>query len=137
MWTCSQRAILATLLSIRGGLSVMRILILAVMALASAGVALAGATDEVMQADRDFAALAQTKGVAAAFEAYAAPDAHWFVPGPEPLRGPQAIKDRLAKAFADGGKLEWAPTRAWASDDGTMAVTWGRSVYTGPQPATG
>jgi ketosteroid isomerase-like protein len=92
--------------------------------------AFAAATDEVMQADRDFAKLAQEKGVPEAFAAYAAPDAHWFVPGPEPLRGPEAIKARLAKAFADGGTLVWAPTRAWASVDGTMAVTWGRSIYT-------
>jgi ketosteroid isomerase-like protein len=99
--------------------------------------AIAGPIEDVMQADRDFAKLAQEKGVADAFARYAAPDAHWFVPGPEPLRGPTAIKDRLAKAFADGGRLEWAPTRGWASVDGTMAVTWGRSVYTGPKPATG
>jgi len=103
----------------------------------TAGSALADATDEVMQADRDFAKLAQEKGVPEAFAAYAAPDAHWFVPGPEPLRGPEAIKARLAKAFAAGGTLEWAPTRAWASADGTMAVTWGRSVYTSPKDAAG
>jgi ketosteroid isomerase-like protein len=103
----------------------------------SATHAMADATDDVMKADRDFAALAQTKGVAEAFAAYAAPDAHWFVPGPEPLRGPEAIKARLAKSFAGGGTLEWAPTRAWASVDGTMAVTWGRSIYTSPKDAAG
>lgn len=103
----------------------------------SAANAFADATDEVMKADRDFAALAQEKGVAEAFAAYAAPDAHWFVPGPEPLRGSEAIKAPLAKAFAEGGTLEWAPTRAWASVDGTMAVTWGRSVYTSPKDAAG
>jgi uncharacterized protein (TIGR02246 family) len=101
------------------------------MVLASS-LAWADATDEVMQADRDFAKLAQEKGVAEAFAAYAAPDAHWFVPGPEPLRGAEAIKARLTKSFASGGKLEWEPKRAWASVDGTMAVTWGRSVYTSP-----
>lgn len=103
----------------------------------SAGPASADATGEVMKADRDFAKLAQEMGVAEAFAVYAAPDAHWFVPGPEPLRGPEAIQARLAKAFADGGTLEWAPTRAWASVDGTMAVTWGRSVYTSPKDAAG
>lgn len=103
----------------------------------SAGPASADAADEVMQADRDFAKLAHEKGVPDAFAAYAAPDAHWFVPGPEPLRGPDAIKARLAKSFAAGGTLEWVPTRAWASVDGTMAVTWGRSVYTSPKDAAG
>jgi uncharacterized protein (TIGR02246 family) len=99
--------------------------------------AFADATDDVMQADREFAKLAQEKGVPEAFATYAAPDAHWFVPGPEPLRGPEAIKARLTKSFAAGGTLEWAPTRAWASVDGTMAVTWGRSVYTSPKDASG
>jgi ketosteroid isomerase-like protein len=103
----------------------------------SAGAASADATDDVMQADRDFAKLAQERGVPDAFAAYAAPDAHWFVPGPEPLRGPDAIKACLVKSFAAGGALEWAPTRAWASVDGTMAVTWGRSVYTSPKDAAG
>lgn len=110
---------------------------LAIGMAAIASPAFADAADEVMQADRDFAKLAQEKGVAEAFAAYAAPDAHWFVPGPEPLRGPEAIKARLAKSFANGGTLAWAPTRAWASKDGSMAVTWGRSVYTSPKDAAG
>ncbi len=96
----------------------------------AAGVAQADAADEAMQADRDFAKMAQTKSVAEAFAAYAAPDAHWFVPGPEPVRGPKAISARLAKSFSKGAKLEWTPQRAWASADGTMAITWGRSLYT-------
>src|SRR5262245_14902816 len=95
--------------------------------------AVAGPVEEVMDADRAFAKLAQEKGVPEAFAAYAAPDAHWFIPGPEPLRGADAIKARLAKSFAKGGKLEWEPKRGWASADGTMAVTWGRSVYTSPK----
>lgn len=90
----------------------------------------ADAAAEAMQADRDFAKLAQEKGVPAAFEAYAAPDAHWFVPGPEPVVGPKAISARLMKSFSKGATLTWEPKKAWASKDGSMAVTWGRSVYT-------
>jgi len=104
--------------------------VLAAGSLAIGAAAWAGPIDDVMNADRAFAKMAQEKGVAEAFAAYAAPDAHWFIPGPEPLRGPQAIKDRLAKSFSGGAKLEWEPKRGWASVDGTMAVTWGRSVYT-------
>lgn len=103
----------------------------------STGPAWAGAVEEVMQADRDFAKLAQEIGVAEAFAAYAAPDAHWFVPGPEPVRGPQAIRDRLAKSFSGGAKLEWEPKRGWASADGTMAVTYGRSLWTSAKNARG
>jgi uncharacterized protein (TIGR02246 family) len=114
-----------------------RLFVLAAMLICVAPAAWADAAEDVMQADRAFAKLAQEKGVAEAFAAYAAPDAHWFVPGPEPVRGPDAIKARLAKSFAAGGTLEWAPTRAWAAVDGTLAVTWGRSTYTSPKDAAG
>ena len=79
-----------------------RAMMFAVSSLAIAGGAWAGPVDDAMNADRAFAKMAQDKGVAEAFAAYAAPDAHWFIPGPEPLRGPQAIKDRLAKSFSSG-----------------------------------
>lgn len=104
--------------------------VLVLSSFCAVSVAQADAADEVMQADRDFAKFAQEKGVAEAFAAYAAPDAHWFAPGPEPVRGPKAISARLAKSFSKGAKLEWTPQRAWASTDGTMAITWGRSLYT-------
>jgi uncharacterized protein (TIGR02246 family) len=114
-----------------------RLVLSAVALVAMAHAASAGSIEDVMAADRAFAKLAQEKTVPEAFAAYAAPDAHWFAPGPEPIRGPDAIKARLVKAFAKGGKLEWEPKRGWASVDGTMAVTWGRSVYTSPKDAQG
>ena len=115
----------------------MRLPVLMLGAVALIQGAIAGPVEEVMDADRAFAKLAQEKGVPDAFVAYAAPDAHWFLPGPEPLRGAEAIRARLAKSFAKGGKLEWEPKRGWASADGTMAVTWGRSLYTSPKNEKG
>jgi ketosteroid isomerase-like protein len=119
------------------GRQAMRILILTVMLLTSASVASAGATDEVMQADRDFAKRAQETSVGEAFAHYSTPDVHWFVPGPAPIVGPAAVKARLDKAFSGGAKLEWEPKRAWASPDGRMAITYGRSKYTSAKNAKG
>jgi hypothetical protein len=58
--------------------------------------------------DRAFSRLAQEKGVAEAFAAFVAPDGIRFVPGGQ-QRGPDIIKASMAKDFADGGKLAWAP----------------------------
>ncbi|MEQ1863062.1 MAG: DUF4440 domain-containing protein [Micropepsaceae bacterium] len=97
----------------------------------------AGAVDEAMQADRDFAKMAQTKGVAEAFAAYALDAGVLLVPGPEPVRGRAALKALMEESFADGGKLEWEPKEGVASGDGRMAMTWGRSVYTSAKNAKG
>lgn len=86
--------------------------------------------DAVMNADRAFNAMAQQKGAANAFAAYAAPTAMTFERQPEPIRGPQAIGKFMAEEFAEGGKLAWQPKEALASRDGTMATTWGRWAFT-------
>lgn len=71
-------------------------------------IAAAGPVDDAMNADRAFAQMAQTKGVAEAFGAYAAKDAIRFTPG-NPERGPEVIKASIVKDSADGGKLNWEP----------------------------
>lgn len=95
----------------------------------SATGALAGPVEEAMEADRAFSRLAQEKGVAEAFAAFVAPDEIQFVPGGQ-QRGPDIIKASMAKDFADGGKLAWAPIEGSASADGSQVVTWGRWSYT-------
>lgn len=105
--------------------------------MATAGNAWAGAAEEAMQADRDFAKMAQEKGVAEAFAFYSVPDGVLLVPGPEPVRGREALKKLMAESFADGGKLEWQPKEGVASADRTMAMTWGRSIYTSGKNAKG
>ena len=92
---------------------------------------LAGPIEDAMQADRDFAKMAQDKGVAEAFGAYAAPNAIKFGPG-EQIRGPADIRASMAKDAGDGSKLNWEPKEGVSSADGSQVVVWGRWTYTGP-----
>lgn len=90
--------------------------------------AVAGPVDDAMNADRAFARMAQTHGVAVAFGAYAAKDGIRFTPG-NPERGPEVIKASVARDFADGGKLNWEPKEGTASNDGSLVVVWGRWTF--------
>lgn len=105
------------------------LILLAVFCISSATGALAGPVEEARDADRAFSRLAQERGVAEAFAAFVAPDGIRFVPGAQ-QRGPEVIKSSMAKDFADGGKLAWAPVEGSASADGSQVVTWGRWSYT-------
>jgi ketosteroid isomerase-like protein len=91
------------------------------------------AAAEVMVADNEFAALAQSAGPPEAFAHYAAEDVVTFDREDE-VDG----RDRLIANFADwpqGAKLEWAPVSARGAPCGDMAWTWGRSTYTAPDGA--
>ncbi len=92
--------------------------------LASAAVA------EVLEADRAFAAMAQTDGVPAAFEHYAAEDA-LIVTSQEVINGKAGVTASYQDWPAQA-RLEWAPETARVSQRGDMAWTWGNSVYTAP-----
>ncbi|MBI1211431.1 MAG: DUF4440 domain-containing protein [Alphaproteobacteria bacterium] len=107
------------------------------LVLASASASAGPNEDAVMNADRAFNAMAQEKGVAAAFRDYAAPSAVTFARKPEPVRGPEAIFAHTQKDFGGGGKLVWEPKEATASNDGTLGTTWGRWTYTAPKDEKG
>lgn len=89
----------------------------------------AAAVNELMEADRAFAALAQSQGVPAAFAQYAALDA-LIVTSREIING----RDGVAQAYAGWpatARLEWTPEAARVSARGDMGWTWGNSVHTG------
>ncbi|MGE3929403.1 MAG: DUF4440 domain-containing protein [Hyphomonadaceae bacterium] len=94
----------------------------------------AAAIEEVLQADRDFAAMAAAEGVPAAFERYAAIDAIMLRSEGEPTAGREAIAGRFA-TWPEGAQLEWTPRHARVSTRGDMAWTWGDSVYVAPDGA--
>lgn len=93
--------------------------------------AMAGPVDDAMSADRAFSAMAQTKGIAAAFGAYAAPNAIKFGAG-EQIRGPADIAKSMQSDDAEGSKLSWEPKEGVPSADGSQVVVWGRWIYKGP-----
>jgi ketosteroid isomerase-like protein len=87
-----------------------------------------GAAEEVMQADRDFAARAATAGLRAAFVEFAAPDAMLFRAGVGPIRGPQAIGESFDAAAS--ATLVWAPEAAEVAASGDLGYTWGWYTFT-------
>lgn len=87
--------------------------------------AAAGAA-ELMQADRDFAAMARADGVPAAFEHYAAEDA-LIITSQEIISGRSGVTESYA-SWPQGARLEWAPETARVSARGDMGWTWGNSV---------
>ena len=90
----------------------------------------AASVDELLAADRAFAALSAAEGPAAAFAAYLTDDA-WQLPGSgEPVRGGQRIAADLAEA--DGLILAWTPESGGVSADGSLGWTWGYWTATTP-----
>lgn len=93
----------------------------------------AAAVTELMQADRDFNAMAQADGVPEAFEHWAADDA-LIVTSSEILSGRAGIAAGYAD-WPEGARLTWAPETARVSARGDMGWTWGNSVMTLPDGA--
>ena len=91
----------------------------------------AAAQEELLDADRAFAASAAEEGVAAAFAAFAADDAMLFVPGRAPLRGPEAARARF-EDLPEGAQLVWEPRAAHVSSRGDMGWTWGVGLFRAP-----
>ena len=89
---------------------------------------IAAPLDDVLSADRAFAAAAVRDGARAAFVAYAAPDAMMFRDGVGPVKGQAAI---AASFRASGGAIpEWAPEGGEVAKSGELAYTWGYFRWT-------
>lgn len=83
------------------------------------------ALNEAMQADRDFAAMAQKDGVGAAFVQYMdAVDGRMIQPG-QVVQGPDQIRAAFA-GWQPNAQLVWSPDGGHASKSGDLAVTTGR-----------
>ena len=88
--------------------------------------------DDLLRADRSFAAAAAGKPTAEAVAAMLDSDAVMFIiPQPTLARGRSEAVDLLAKAFAgDPSPLDWKPIRAGVSADGTQGFTYGFATRT-------
>ena len=90
-----------------------------------------GVAQELLAADRAFAARASRDGVGPAFGAFATPTAVLVTAAGELPIGPQAI----AAGFADwptGAALEWAPVYGLAAASGDLGFTVGEAIFRRP-----
>lgn len=85
------------------------------------------ATREVMQADRDFAALAQERDPRTAFVRYVAPTGVL-------IGGPAYGPEDVGQGFQGGGTLEWGPVAGGAAESGDLGFTVGVAVARFQQP---
>lgn len=89
----------------------------------------ADAVAEILAADRAFAARSAETTAAQAFREFMDKDGLLFREDGEPARGVDAIYARFGGPAAERGKLLWEPVEAWASEDGTLGASWGRSRF--------
>ncbi|HEX7373433.1 MAG TPA: nuclear transport factor 2 family protein [Steroidobacteraceae bacterium] len=83
----------------------------------------AGDLDDVLAADRAFAARASESGTQSAFQEFLAPDAILF--RPSVVNGQEWLRTHEEAT----GRLEWSPTAGAVACDGSLAVTLGPWTY--------
>jgi ketosteroid isomerase-like protein len=88
------------------------------------------ALDELLDADRAFAAKARADGVPAAFAAYAS-DGAIMLSRQNVVTGHDAIVARFAN-WPAGQHIEWAPEGGRVSERGDMGWTWGNATTIAP-----
>ena len=98
---------------------------LASLALAAAPADKAALKKELARMEDAFCAMAQEKGILAAFEYYAAPDVAFIDTDPRKFRGLEAVRQRMGGVPA-GAKLTWSALFTDVSDDGTLGYNYGR-----------
>lgn len=94
-----------------------------------AALLLAAAAPSAVDAERAFAAMAQTAGQWTAFRAFAAPDAVMFVP--QPTNAQSWLKDRADPPSS----VMWWPAKVVTSCDGLVSVTTGSWIRAGGKSA--
>jgi ketosteroid isomerase-like protein len=80
---------------------------------------------EVAKMEDAFCAMAQEKGLLAAFEHFAAPDVAFLDVDPRQYRGIEAVRQRMGPD-QPGVKLTWSAMFTDVSDDGTLGYNYGR-----------
>jgi ketosteroid isomerase-like protein len=88
---------------------------------------------EISATEAAFSAMAQEKGILAAFEHFAAPDVAFVDTDPRQWRGLEAVRQRLGGTPADL-KLSWSALFVDVSDDGTLGYDYGRYESRRPGP---
>lgn len=105
------------------------------LALLASSATLAGPKEDMIAADRAFAAMSLEKGAHAAFLAYMTDDVRLFDGEHPPIIGKAAVAEYYARTPEEPGtKLDWTPVEADASAAGDMGYTRGTWVYTAKKP---
>ena len=93
------------------------------------------AKDELVQRDRDWAAVATQGRDVGQIVSFWTDDATIFPPGASPVHGNAAIRDYVQKSLAiPGFHIHWRPTSAAVSSDGTLGYTTGENTVIVPGP---
>jgi ketosteroid isomerase-like protein len=94
--------------------------------------------DDMLAADRAFAAMSIAQGSHAAFLAYMTDDVRLFTGDHPPLVGKAAVAAVYAEEEKDPAyksqRLEWTPLEAEAAPDGMLGWTRGTWIFTAPKP---
>jgi ketosteroid isomerase-like protein len=88
---------------------------------------------EVAKMEDAFCAMAQEKGILAAFQYFAAPDVAFIDTDPRKFRGPAAVRERMGED-KPGVRLTWSALFTDVSDDGTLGYNYGRFESRRPGP---
>lgn len=110
-----------------------------VLAIAVTVSAQAAPKDDILAADKAFAAMSISQGEHKAFLAYMTDDVHLFQGAHPPLIGKAPVEAFFAaeeKADPDGKyeRLEWTPLEAEASPDGMLGYTRGTWIFSLNKP---
>lgn len=84
---------------------------------------------EIIAVEKQFQDDLNKIGIAEAFYKYAAPDAVIRRDKDTIIKGPEGIRNFYAKS-PKGIVAEWKPDYVGVSDDGTMAYTYGKYIFT-------
>ena len=104
------------------------LLLLTLASVALASTVNAAPVDDVLAADRAFAAVAKAKGARTAFTEFADPQAIMFRAGVGPVKG----LDAIGRVFEDppAATPVWEPEAAEVAASGDLAYTWGPFTWT-------
>ncbi len=86
---------------------------------------------EILETEKDFAAMAQQKGISEAFLFYAAEDAV-LMRNNSLIIGIEALKERFEKdkSVGDQVSLDWKPDFVDVASSGDLGYTYGKYTYT-------
>jgi ketosteroid isomerase-like protein len=112
-----------------------RVLVGALAGLLLPFAAAAGPREDLLAVDQAFSDMSLAKGPHAAFLAYMADDVRLYDGDNPPIQGKQTVADYYAhNPDSPDDRLEWTPSEADASSDGTLGWTRGTWIYTGKNP---